>query len=91
MALKKQTTYKGIPAEYWIITQSTWNAESDNVTYTLGLFFNKASFDADVKNMLDNRTFVYSNGLTDEQVYDLIKQPSGGDVPNFFEDAETVD
>ncbi len=52
MAIKKQTTYKGLNAEYWRINLFTYDDISDTAIVHLWLYGNEASKDNNLKNGL---------------------------------------
>lgn len=54
MALKKQKTIKGYPAEYWRILQLSTNMDRGDAVITLGLYKDKATRDADSMAVIDS-------------------------------------
>lgn len=74
MALKKQTTFKGLTAEYWVVTSLSWKKAQNKTEVVLALFKDKATRDLGLNNALPiRRTFNLDGEVVLADVYPLIK------------------
>lgn len=90
MALQKETSWKGVTANYWKIISASSDFRTNKTTVLLGLYNSKTSRDADVNNFLERKVFEFSGvDLTREQEYVLIKESNIVDEveTNWFADA----
>jgi len=74
MALKLQTTFKGLTAEYWKIIKTYHNFVNGKVVVRLALYKDSATRLANVNDFIDLKTFEFDDGdTTRENIYGLIK------------------
>ena len=81
MALQLETNFKGISANYWRIVRFDYSDIENKGLIRLGLYKDKATRDADVKNVL-NITPINADGL------DSIPIPASDD--DFWTDVNTA-
>jgi len=75
MALKLQTDFKGLTAEYWKILKADHDFASGKVVVRLALYKDKIARDADINNFIDIRAFVFNDGDTTREIlYTKIKE-----------------
>lgn len=69
MALKKQTEFKGVIAEYWAITEKKWEKASNSTSWTISLYVDKHTRDMSVANILRTLSYHSSGDLSISQCY----------------------
>jgi hypothetical protein len=75
MALKLQTNFKGLTAEYWKILRVDHDYKTNQVVVRLALYKDQATRETNIDNFLDMRAFIFDDGdLTREELYPKIKE-----------------
>lgn len=105
MALTKEKTIKGYPAEYWKITWIKLNTMDYSFSCELGLYKDKACRDVGRENMVDSKTYTWTDPTAFAEIsaltalgcfgwaYDKIVESvldEGGSETNWFIDAVSV-
>jgi hypothetical protein len=77
MALKLVTSAKGIDtAEYWKIVEVLLDDYNNFTRAKLGLYLSRAARLADVRNVLEERTFMFTgSSYSKKEIYTKIKEP----------------
>jgi len=76
MALKLQTNFKGITAEYWKILKADTGFIEGKTLVRLGLYKDKTAREANTANFIDVKAFIYDIvEATRAELYAKIKEP----------------
>lgn len=78
MALQLSRASKGVQANYWKITHSSYSVFGNQTSLTLALYISKETRDAGLNNFLETETFQFDGFLTQAEMYAKIKESKIG-------------